>query len=235
MSTEMKNITEPLLDEGNFTGRFKVGPKTLARICHTDSSHKDPADGKVISSKLILEDHGGYEGLASKLQTSLETGIGSDPKELTERRSHFGPNSFPPPKIKSIYELVMENFEDPINCILLAAAIVSIIIGLIKDGFPRGLIDGVSIIIALMIIIVVNSVNNYISEKRLAKLLDDSNVMEVAVYRGSSEETVTVDSRELVVGDLIQFQAGMKVPADCIMISGQDVLTDESELTGEPD
>jgi magnesium-transporting ATPase (P-type) len=27
----------------------------------------------------------------------------------------------------------------------------------------------------------------------------------------------------------------MKVPADCVMISGQDVLTDESELTGEPD
>lgn len=97
----------------------------------------------------------------------------------------------------------MENFDDPINCILLAAAIVSIIIGLIKDGFPRGLIDGTSIIIALMIIIIVNSVNNYISELRLAKLLDDSNVMEVAVFRGKSDETITIDSRKLVVGDLI--------------------------------
>ena len=65
---------------------------------------------------------------------------------------------------------------DSINCILLGAAIVSIIIGLIKDGFPRGLIDGTSIIIALMIIIVVNSVNNYISERRLAALINSSNV-----------------------------------------------------------
>jgi len=129
----------------------------------------------------------------------------------------------------------MENFDDPINCILLGAAIVSIIIGLIKNGFPSGLIDGVSIIIALMIIIIVNSVNNWISERRLAALLDSSNVQEVAVYRGSSEETVTIDGRELVVGDVIAFASGMRVPADCIMISGQDVLTDEAELTGEPD
>ena len=202
MSTEMKNLTEPLLDEANLTGRFKVGPKTLARICHTDSTHKD-ANGEVPSTQLILRTHGGYSGLAEKIQTSLETGIRNDKQEIKERTSHFGANSFPPPKIKSIWELVMENFDDPINCILLAAAIVSIIIGLIKDGFPRGLIDGTSIIIALMIIIVVNSVNNYISELRLAKLLDDSNVMEVAVYRGKSDETITIDSRELVVGDLI--------------------------------
>lgn len=165
----------------------------------------------------------------------METGIGADKKEIEERAAYFGRNKFPPPKIKSIFELVMENFDDPINCILLGAAIVSIIIGLIKNGFPKGLIDGVSIIIALMIIIIVNSVNNWISERRLAALLDSSNVQEVAVYRGSAEETVTIDGRDLVVGDVISFASGMRVPADCIMISGQDVLTDEAELTGEPD
>jgi Ca2+-transporting ATPase len=129
----------------------------------------------------------------------------------------------------------MENFDDPINCILLGAAIVSIVIGLVKNGFPKGMIDGVSIIIALLIICVVNSVNNWISERRLAALLNSSKVQEVAVHRGSAEETVTVDGRDLVVGDLISFASGARVPADCIMISGQDVLTDESELTGEPD
>lgn len=74
----MKTLTEPLLDEGEFTGRFKVGPKTLARICHTDNTHKDET-GEIRSSQLILRDHGGYDGLAAKLQTSLETGIRNDP------------------------------------------------------------------------------------------------------------------------------------------------------------
>ena len=68
-------------------------------------------------------------------------------------------------------ELILENFEDPINQILLAAAIVSIIIGCVKEGFPNGLIDGISIFIALFIISAVNSVNNIVSEKKLRDLI----------------------------------------------------------------
>ena len=45
---------------------------------------------------------------------------------------------------------------------------------------------------------------------------------------------MTIDSRELLVGDVIKFETGMKMPADCIMIDGQDVVCDEGELTGEP-
>lgn len=229
-----KDINEPLIDK-NLGGRWKVKPESLATICHTDSTHKEANGNRTISTKILLEDFGGYDEMANLLQTNFETGIGADKKEVEERAKYFGRNKFPPPKIKSIWELFMENFDDPINCILLGAAVVSIIIGLFKNGFPKGLIDGTSIIIALGIICVVNSANNWVSERRLAALLDSSNVQEVAVHRGSAEETVTIDGRDLVVGDVIAFASGMRVPADCIMISGQDVLTDESELTGEPD
>lgn len=68
-------------------------------------------------------------------------------------------------------ELIMENFEDPINKILCAAAVVSLVIGLGQHGFPDGMIEGTSILIALCIIIVVNSGNNYLSEMRLAELV----------------------------------------------------------------
>jgi P-type E1-E2 ATPase len=128
----------------------------------------------------------------------------------------------------------LENFDDAINKVLLMAAIVSIIIGVIQHGFPDGMLEGTSIMIALAIIIVVNSGNNYISERRLADLVSLSDKQEVAVFRGSTE-AITVDGSELVVGDVIHFEAGMKVPADCIMIEGQDVATIEGELTGEPD
>jgi Ca2+ transporting ATPase len=80
----------------------------------------------------------------------------------------FGPNAFQPPHIKSIWELVKENFDDRINQILFVAAVVSIIIGIIQHGFPDGMLEGTSILIALLIIIVVNSGNNYVSERRLA-------------------------------------------------------------------
>ena len=128
----------------------------------------------------------------------------------------------------------MENFDDTINRILFAAAIVSVVIGIIKDGFPEGLIEGTSIMIALNIIIVVNSGNNWISERRLADLVNLSEKQEVAVYRNSTD-TITIDGAELVVGDLFKFEAGSKVPCDCILVEGDGVACTEGELTGEPD
>jgi len=59
----------------------------------------------------------------------------------------------------------MDNFNDTINLILLAAAVVSVVIGLFKEGWPRGLIEGISIMIALVIIITVTSANNWVSER----------------------------------------------------------------------
>lgn len=88
--------------------------------------------------------------------------------------------------------------------------------------------------IALNIIIIVNSGNNYLSEKRLADLVNLSEKQEVAVYRGS-KESITIDANDLVVGDLIYIESGMKVPADLVMINGQDVAAIEADLTGEPD
>jgi Ca2+ transporting ATPase len=131
--------------------------------------------------------------------------------------------------------LILENFEDPINRVLLAAALVSLVIGLYKEGFPEGLIEGTSIAIALVIICSVTSVNNWVSEKRLAELVALSDQQEVAVCRGGSDKAVTIDATELVVGDLVKFGQGEKVPADMMMVEGQDVSANESELTGEPD
>ena len=113
----------------------------------------------------------------------------------------------------------MENFEDTINRILALAAVVSIVIGLIQHGFPNGLIEGTSILIALNIIIIVNSGNNYMAEMRLADLVSLSDEQEVPVYRGSVD-TITIDSTELVVGDLVYFESGMKCPCDLLMVSG---------------
>lgn len=89
-------------------------------------------------------------------------------------------------------ELIADNFDDTINKILFMAAIVSIIIGVIQHGFPDGMLEGTSILIALTIIIVVNSGNNYISERRLADLVSLSDKQDVAVFRGSTD-AITID------------------------------------------
>lgn len=116
---------------------------------------------------------------------------------------------------------------------MLAAAIVSVVIGLVKEGFPEGLIEGTSIIIALLIIIVVNSGNNWIAERQLAGLVKLQDIMEVPVLRGSATESITIDSSLLMVGDVYKFEFGQKVPADSLLIQGDGVQCNEAELTGE--
>jgi len=126
-----KDIGQPLLQT---EGEFSVTPEAIAKICHTDAAHKDDsneaAPERILSSKLILEEFGGYEGIANALKTNLLTGHSGTKEEIAKRTDFFGKNAFPPPNIKSIWTLIMENFEDPINNILLGAAIVSIAIGL---------------------------------------------------------------------------------------------------------
>ena len=47
--------------------------------------------------------------------------------------------------------------------------------------------------------------------------------------------TQTIPSTDLVVGDVIKIESGMKIPADCVLVDGTDVATDESAMTGEPE
>lgn len=91
-------------------------------------------------------------------------------REIEERTLYYGKNKLPPPECRSLKEIILENFGDRINQLLIVAAIVSIIIGLFREGVS-GLIEGASILIALIIIITVSSANNYRSELKLNELL----------------------------------------------------------------
>lgn len=70
-----------------------------------------------------------------------------------------------PRKIKTIWELFCENFEDFILKVLIAAAAVSLVLGVINEGWKKGWIEGASIFIAIAIIVVVTTSNNYVKEK----------------------------------------------------------------------
>jgi calcium-translocating P-type ATPase len=115
------------------------------------------------------------------------------------------------------------------------AATVSFIIGVYKDGWAHGWVEGLSIFIAVTIIVSVTAGNNYIKEKQFQKLVAKASEDTSCVFRGNEGLTITISGEELVVGDVIKIESGMKIPADCILIEGTDVATDESAMTGEPE
>lgn len=98
---------------------------------------------------------------------------------------------------------MLENFEDRILQILLLAAAVALVIGVIQHGWKAGWVEGLTIFIAVAIIVTVTAGNNYLKEKQFQKLFARSTQETIAVYRGNEGITSTLPLQELVVGDLI--------------------------------
>jgi magnesium-transporting ATPase (P-type) len=116
-----------------------------------DGSKRNYAD----CSRIIATEMRGMDGIINDLKSNTETGI--SPSSVIARKKKYGENSYPPTKTSTICELIMDNFNDPINVILLIAALVSAVIGLIKEKSAEGLIEPSSIMVALLIIISVGS------------------------------------------------------------------------------
>ena len=132
-----------------------------------------------------------------------------------------------------MWELFVENFEDFILKVLIGAAFVSLVLGIINDGWAKGWIEGVSIFVAIAIILVVNTGQNYNKEKQFQELANKQDVCSARVTRDGKLQTI--DAEELVVGDIIAIPAGDTIPADCLAFKTITFSANESALTGEPE
>jgi P-type Ca2+ transporter type 2B len=86
----------------------------------------------------------------------------------------------------------------------LLAALVSLIIGVINDGIAHGWIEGMSIFVAVVIIVSVTAGNNYAKEKQFQQLVAKAQEDFVAVFRGNEGASETIPTPLLVVGDVIE-------------------------------
>ena len=104
----------------------------------------------------------------------------------------FGSNANQLAETKTLFDLILECFEDLMLKILLLAAFVALIIGMINDGPAHGWIEGASIFFAVGIIVIVTAGNNYMKEKQFQKLFSKATQDYVAVFRGNEGMTTTV-------------------------------------------
>ena len=107
-------------------------------------------------------------------------------------------------EVNSVWELIVNVFDDFILKVLCVAAVVATAVGIYNDGFALGWIDGVSILVAIIIIVVVTVGNDLAKEAKFQELMERSDVMTARVRRNSTMKTV--DSEELVVGDVIELE-----------------------------
>jgi Ca2+-transporting ATPase len=155
----------------------------------------------------------------AELETST-AGLGEE--EASARLSRYGPNTLPEKKPRSLFALLLYQFRDFMIMVLLAAALIS---GLI--GEPE---DAIAIIVIVLLNAIVGAVQEFRAGRALAALREMA-APEARVLRDDRPATIAAD--QLVPGDVVQLEAGQIVPADLRLLQGEALRLDESALTGE--
>ena len=152
-------------------------------------------------------------------RTSLN---GLTTKEATQRLTDYGLNELPKEKEKSIFQIFLGAFNDPIIYILIVAAILSFI------GKER--IDGCAIIFIIFVDAIVSTIQEYRAEKNTEAL---KRLIKVTSKVIRDNKTFEIDSSKVVPGDIIVLESGSKISADARIINSNNLTVDESILTGE--
>jgi Ca2+-transporting ATPase len=159
------------------------------------------------------------ERVVSELCTSLD---GLTDREAAERLARDGPNRLPAPAISAGATLVKQ-LRRPVVLLLAAAAGLSLAIGQTLDA---------AVIAAVLAVSVLLAAAAAWRGRRTRAALHDLAPPHAAVLRQG--RLSIVDAASLVQGDVLQFDAGSRVPADARLVHAVDLCVLETALTGEP-
>jgi Ca2+-transporting ATPase len=168
------------------------------------------------------------------------TSVGGS-ESFQDRLRVFKDNRIPQKKGKSLLQLMWITFNDKVLILLSIAAVISLAVGLYQtfgashdDKEPKvEWVEGVAIIVAIAIVVIVGSLNDYQKERQFAKLNRKKQDRLVKAVR--SGKIVEISVFDILVGDVIHLEPGDLVPVDGVLIEGFNVKCDESQATGESD
>ncbi|KAG8513945.1 Plasma membrane calcium-transporting ATPase 1 [Galemys pyrenaicus] len=231
------------LKEANHDGDFGITLaelRALMELRSTDALRK------------IQESYGDVYGICTRLKTSPNEGLSGNPADIERRQAVFGKNFIPPKKPKTFLQLVWEALQDVTLIILEIAAIVSLglsfyqppegnnaLCGEVSVGEEEGegetgWIEGAAILLSVVCVVLVTAFNDWSKEKQFRGLQSRiEQEQKFTVIRGG--QVIQIPVADITVGDIAQVKYGDLLPADGILIQGNDLKIDESSLTGESD
>jgi len=153
----------------------------------------------------------------------LNTGPqGLNMPDAEARLVEYGPNELEEGTKKTVALMVLAQFKDVMILILLAAAIISGMMGELTDT------------IVILIIVLLNAIVGFLQEYRAEKAMQALKQMAVTQARVLRNGVIAwIPATALVPGDLIVLEAGNAVPADARIIESGNLKIDEAALTGE--
>lgn len=165
------------------------------------------------------------EQLLQQYGTASDSGLSEE--EVKKRFVEYGSNRLQAKKNKSLAGIFLEQFKSSMVLILLIAAIVSGVIGIIEG---EGLIETIVILAILVINAIIGTAQEIKAQSSLEALNKMSSPRSKVLRNGQVYE---VDSVEIVPGDIIILNTGDIIPADLRLIETVNLKIQESALTGE--
>lgn len=160
------------------------------------------------------------EQVVASLKTHENSGLLAS--EIEAKLEQYGENRLQAKKGRTTLQMILEQFKDFMVIVLIAASILSIAVGELADGC---VILGIVVLNAILGVVQENKASNAL------KALKEMSAPKAKVIRNG--ELQTIDSPNIVPGDLIVLEAGDYVPADVRLIDSVNLRIDESALTGE--
>lgn len=161
-----------------------------------------------------------------KQRTNIASGLSE--KDVTKRKKEYGLNKLEEGKKRNIVLKFIDQFKDFMILILLIAAVISAVLSYIENTHEY--MDSI-IIIA---IVVFNAIMGLIQEAKAEKSLEALKKLSTPTTKVKrNSKIITVNSQEIVPGDIIILEAGNFVSADARLISAYNLKVEESALTGE--
>ena len=153
--------------------------------------------------------------------------FGLNSEQVRTSLEKFGNNTLSQPPRDTFLDKLLDNFKDPIIRILLFALFVNVVFVFMGHG---DWIETCGIFLAILLATLVSTYSEYSNENAFQKLQEEASRIRCKVWRDGEPVEIHID--DIVVGDAIILEAGDKIPADGILLSG-DVKLDQAALNGE--
>ncbi|EJP63186.1 calcium-translocating P-type ATPase [Beauveria bassiana ARSEF 2860] len=214
----------------------------IARGLRTDIKAGLGLDETGIVEPISFHDAVGKTKSGLAAPSTLTPSPSSTTEAFGDRIRVFKRNVLPAKKAPPLWKLMWNAYNDKVLILLTIAAVISLALGLYEtlgvdhpDGAPAPVdwVEGVAICVAIIIVTVVGSLNDWQKEKAFVKLNARKDDREIKVIR--SGKSFMINVHDILVGDVLHLEPGDLVPVDGIFIEGHDVKCDESSATGESD
>lgn len=179
---------------------------------------------KTFSDKEILTKYKSLSELSKEdLLSNLKTNInGLTDNDVTNKLNEYGYNIIKEEKVKKWYHFLLESYKDPFIYILAILAMINLILGDVLGALIIAVLAFISTTIRL-----IQDYSAYKFDKKLkGQIYTVANVLR-------NNQTKEIKTKNIVLGDVVELNAGSMIPADVLLLETNDLFVNQSVFTGE--